>query len=183
MPVPPPRIRRLPSPCVRTFLPSSSTQPDVFGPCRDIHYGRNGNVLSRLEETGPPDGGPARVAQTGRVAGGERVEDRERIGGFLANRRRTCRGQQNGRVQLSRFGRLHAKLTHERWARDRWSVFPWGYWGRRAGPCDTARPSSVCFGGWRTRPVGTESFSEKKDARPYPGEGVGRGLGVSHRTA
>ena len=36
----------------------------------DLHYGKNGYVLSGVERTGPPGGGPARV--TGRRAPGER---------------------------------------------------------------------------------------------------------------
>ena len=49
----------------------------------DLHYGKNGIVLSGVERTGPPGGGPARVARRGRAgAGGERGADRatERIG-------------------------------------------------------------------------------------------------------
>ena len=43
----------------------------------DLHYGKNGYVLSGVERTGPPDGGPARVVRRGRAgAGGERGADR-----------------------------------------------------------------------------------------------------------
>ena len=38
-----------------------------YGPS-GLHYGKNGYVLSGVERSGPPGGGPARVAQTG--AGG-----------------------------------------------------------------------------------------------------------------
>ena len=40
-----------------SFLPGS-------GPT-DLHYGKNGLVLSGVERTGPPSGGPARVVRRG----------------------------------------------------------------------------------------------------------------------
>jgi hypothetical protein len=43
----------------------------------DLHYGKNGYVLSGVERTGPPDGGPARVARREPAGGGrERGADR-----------------------------------------------------------------------------------------------------------
>ena len=70
-------------------------------------------VLSGVERNGPPDGGPARVPQTGRVAGGGAWHwqtDSDRRGesaDFPVNlRRRTCRVEHNDGVsELSRFGR------------------------------------------------------------------------------
>jgi hypothetical protein len=37
----------------------------------DLHYGKNGLILSGVERTGPPNGGPARVARRGRAGGGQ----------------------------------------------------------------------------------------------------------------
>ena len=62
----------------------SSDAPSGSGPS-GLHYGRNSYALSGVERTGPPDGGPARVAQTDRAGSrGRRVADRStrRIGGF-----------------------------------------------------------------------------------------------------
>ena len=43
----------------------------------DLHFGKNDLVLSGVERTGPPSGGPARVARCGRAGGGrERGADR-----------------------------------------------------------------------------------------------------------
>ena len=62
-------------------------------------------VLSEVERTGPTDsdGGPARVAQTWWAAadGAWPTDRRGESADFPANRRRrTCRGQYNGGVQL-----------------------------------------------------------------------------------
>ena len=46
----------------------------------DLHYGKNGYVLSGVERTGPPGGGPARVARRERAGGGGSAVRTERRG-------------------------------------------------------------------------------------------------------
>ena len=62
-------------------------------------------VLSGAERTGPPDGSPARVAPTGRVAAGgawqtNAAANRRILPANLNRRRWTCRGQYKGLTKL-----------------------------------------------------------------------------------
>ena len=83
--------------------------------------------VSGVKRTSLPDGGPARVPQTGRVAAG---------GAWQTDRRgerrifRRIGGDRDGSAQLLGVAKSAWQAAYERWARDRLSAVPLRVYGK-----------------------------------------------------